>query len=81
MRPAAGARSLLAMTEQIMHDDPHVRTLQARKAQLEARVEELDAVLSAGDGHDPSHGRELDDVSSLLAQVRAEIERLREGHA
>lgn len=60
-----------------MHDDPHVRNLEARRAQLESRVEELDAAVRAGEGHDPSHGRELDDVNSLLAQVRAEIARRR----
>lgn len=77
MRSPAGARSIRAMNDQIMQDNPHVRTLEARKAQLETRVEELDAAVRAGAGHDPSHGRELDDVSSLLAQVRAEIERRR----
>lgn len=77
MRAPAAANSLRAMTEQMMHDDPHVRTLAARKAQLETRVQELDAAVRAGAGHDPSHGRELDDVSSLLAQVRAEIARRR----
>lgn len=77
MRLAAGTDSLRAMSEQIVHDDPQARTLEARKAQLESRVEELDAAVRAGEGHDPSHGRELDDVSSLLAQVRAEIARLR----
>ena len=77
MRPPAGAHSLRGMSEQIMHDDLQVRILEARKAQLEARVEELDAAVRAGEGHDPSHGRELDDVSSLLAQLRAEIARRR----
>jgi len=77
MRLAAGTDSLGAMSEQIVHDDPQARTLEARKAQLESRVEELDAAVRACEGHDPSHGRELDDVSSLLAQVRAEIARLR----
>lgn len=75
MRPPAGAHNLRAMTEQIMHDDPQVRILEARRAQLETRVEALDATLRAGEGHDPSHGRELDDASSLLAQVRAEMAR------
>ncbi|MDP1848588.1 MAG: hypothetical protein Q8K79_12415 [Solirubrobacteraceae bacterium] len=65
------------MNEQITQDDPRVRTLEARKAQLETRRAALDAVVRAGEGHDPSHGRELDDVSSLLAQVRAEIVRRR----
>lgn len=81
MRPPAGAHSLQVMNEQIMQDNPHVRTLEARKAQLETRVEELEAAVRAGDGLDPSHGRELDDASSLLAQVRAEIVRRRGNRA
>ena len=60
-----------------MQDNPRVQSLEARKAQLETRVEKLDATVRAGRGLDPSHGRELDDVSSLLAQVRAEIVRRR----
>lgn len=51
-----------------------VHALDDRQAQLEHRVEHYSAAVRDSDGHDPSIGRELDAASSLLAQVRAELE-------
>ena len=59
-------------TSQDTHDS-QVRALNARQAQLEQSIEHDRAAIGAGDGHDPSLGRELDAARSLLAQVHAEL--------
>ena len=56
-----------------------VRTLDAREAELDQRIEHCRAALRGPDGHNPSLGREIDAARSLLAQVHAELALLREG--
>ena len=57
--------------------DRQVRALDERRTELEHRVEQYSAAVRDSNGPDPSLGRELDAVSSLLAQVRAELSRRR----
>lgn len=65
------------MNQQITHDERYVRTLEERRAQLELRVKDYSVAIRDCMGDDPSLGRELDATSSRLAQVRAELARLR----
>ena len=55
-----------------------VRTLDARQAELEQRIERCRVAIRAAGGHNPSLGRELDAARSLLAQVHAELALLHE---
>ena len=64
-----------------MHPVPsaeHVRALRVREEELESHLLRCKSAAAERPGPDPSLGRELDDVRSLLATVRRELTWLRQ---
>jgi hypothetical protein len=53
-----------------------MRVLERRQEQLEVRLRHCRAAADASAVPNPSLGRELNDTSSVLAKVRAELSRL-----